>query len=246
QQGTRSKTIEGSHHRREGVYSAPHSGHGAKGSDFSRQHHDEAQQGTRSKTIEGSHHRREGGYSAPHSGHGAKGSDFSRQHHDEDAGSSVDLGTTTCEICACEKPCYPLKCCGKYMCQGCQQKVTICPYCRTFWRVLTGDQPPGTMSVQEIQDSAAGYEPFPTWRIKYFFPPGIQKDCHPNPGEYYKGGSRTAFLPATDHGLLVLTLLRLAFLRKLTFTIGHSLTTDRENSIVWNDIHHKTNLHSGP
>ncbi|CAG5131584.1 unnamed protein product, partial [Candidula unifasciata] len=41
QQGARSKTSQGSHYGSEGGYSASHSVYGAKGSDFSRQHHDE-------------------------------------------------------------------------------------------------------------------------------------------------------------------------------------------------------------
>ncbi|CAG5131585.1 unnamed protein product, partial [Candidula unifasciata] len=161
------------------------------------------------------------------------------------AGSSVDLAKTTCGICTFEKLCSPLKCCGKYMCQECQQKVVNCPYCRTFWSLLTGNQPPGTMSVYLKHVSVTGYESFPTWEIEYFFPSGNQKDNHPNPGERYTGMTRTAYLPATDQSFHVLKLLRLAFLRKLTFTIGRSLTSGRENSIVWNDIHHKTRLNGG-
>lgn len=38
----------------------------------------------------------------------------------------------------------------------------------------------------------------------------------------------------------VLKLLRKAWDRKLTFTIGTSVTTGAANTIVWNEIHHKT------
>lgn len=38
----------------------------------------------------------------------------------------------------------------------------------------------------------------------------------------------------------VLKLLRKAWDRKLTFTIGTSVTTGASNTIVWNEIHHKT------
>lgn len=38
----------------------------------------------------------------------------------------------------------------------------------------------------------------------------------------------------------VLKLLQKAWDRKLTFTIGTSVTTGALNTIVWNEIHHKT------
>ena len=40
--------------------------------------------------------------------------------------------------------------------------------------------------------------------------------------------------------LQVLKLLRIAFERQLTFTIGISVTTGLANTVTWNDIHHKT------
>jgi deltex-like protein len=43
----------------------------------------------------------------------------------------------------------------------------------------------------------------------------------------------------------VLELLREAFNRKLTFTVGRSVTTGLDNQIVWNGIHHKTSTSGG-
>ena len=46
----------------------------------------------------------------------------------------------------------------------------------------------------------------------------------------------------------VLKLLRVAWQRKLTFTIGSSVTTGATDTVVWNEIHHKTEStsnHSG-
>ena len=43
----------------------------------------------------------------------------------------------------------------------------------------------------------------------------------------------------------MLGLLRKAFDRKLIFTVGRSVTTGRDNQIVWNGIHHKTNTEGG-
>jgi deltex len=39
-----------------------------------------------------------------------------------------------------------------------------------------------------------------------------------------------------------LGLLRVAFDRRLIFTIGRSVTTGMEDVITWNEIHHKTEL----
>lgn len=36
-----------------------------------------------------------------------------------------------------------------------------------------------------------------------------------------------------------------AFDRKLTFTIGRSVTTGMDNQVVWNGIHHKTHTNGG-
>ena len=48
--------------------------------------------------------------------------------------------------------------------------------------------------------------------------------------------------------LQVLKLLKIAWERRLTFTIGTSVTTGAPNTVVWNEIHHKTEKmsnHSG-
>lgn len=42
----------------------------------------------------------------------------------------------------------------------------------------------------------------------------------------------------------MLRLLRVAWDRKLTFTIGTSVTTGTTDTVVWNEIHHKTESHS--
>ena len=42
--------------------------------------------------------------------------------------------------------------------------------------------------------------------------------------------------------LQVLKLLIKAWERRLTFTIGQSVTTGAQNMVVWNNIHHKTEI----
>ena len=69
----------------------------------------------------------------------------------------------------------------------------------------------------------------------------LQTD-HPKPGAQYQGITRTAFLPDNMEGREICALLKVAFERRLVFTIGTSRTTGREGVITWNDIHHKTDL----
>ncbi|KAI8789826.1 E3 ubiquitin-protein ligase DTX3, partial [Biomphalaria glabrata] len=68
---------------------------------------------------------------------------------------------------------------------------------------------------------------------------------HPNPGKPYSSMSRKAYLPSTIEAFDILLMLKLAFMRKLTFTIGDSLTLNMEDRIIWNGIHHKTSLNGG-
>ena len=69
---------------------------------------------------------------------------------------------------------------------------------------------------------------------------------HPNPGKWYHGTSRTAYLPDSKEGNNILKLLEKAFKAKLVFTIGRSTTTGADDRITWNDIHHKTSMFGGP
>lgn len=74
----------------------------------------------------------------------------------------------------------------------------------------------------------------------------LSQECHPSPGNPYKGTRRTAYLPANEKGTTVLHMLGRAFKQGLTFTIGFSRTTGRNNVVTWNDIHHKTRRSGGP
>jgi len=69
---------------------------------------------------------------------------------------------------------------------------------------------------------------------------------HPKPGQYYAGILRTAYLPDTREGREVLQLLRGAFDARLVFTIETSPISGLGNQIIWNDIHHNTNISGGP
>ncbi|XP_055899241.1 uncharacterized protein LOC106076456 isoform X2 [Biomphalaria glabrata] len=153
---------------------------------------------------------------------------------------------TDCPLCYDGKPSSLLHCCNIMICDSCFNKVQFCPYCRTVFKILTGNQPDGEMHVNYFKHKhAAGYEYCGVWEIQYYFKSGTQKENHPNPGKWYSSISRTAYLPDTSEGFDVLLLLKLSFMRRLTFTIGLSLTMNLEDKITWNDIHHKTSLDGG-
>ena len=59
------------------------------------------------------------------------------------------------------------------------------------------------------------------------------------------GFPRSAYFPDTNEGNEIVDLLKEAFKRHLVFTIGTSVTTGQTNTLVWNDIHHKTTLQPG-
>jgi deltex-like protein len=115
-----------------------------------------------------------------------------------------------------------------------------CPVCSMIYGKMIGDQPPGAMNVHVNKlMRCEGYPDTDTIVIEYRMHSGKRGDIS------FPGTGRTAYLPNTIEGNEVLTLLREAFDRKLIFTIGRSVTTGRDNQIVWNGIHHKTNLSGG-
>jgi len=52
-------------------------------------------------------------------------------------------------------------------------------------------------------------------------------------------------LPKNKEGEEVLELLKIAWNRRLIFTVGTSVTTGRSDNVVWAGIHHKTQTYGG-
>ena len=121
-----------------------------------------------------------------------------------------------------------------------KQEWVRCPVCFTIYGVMTGDQPDGEMtwSVNKLMH-CDGHPNVGTICINYAMNSVVRKGTH------YQGTHRHAYLPDNPGGREVLALLHEAFKRKLIFTLGRSVTTGRENQVVWNGIHHKTNLQGG-
>lgn len=94
-----------------------------------------------------------------------------------------------------------------------------CPVCSVIYGVMTGDQPDGTISINVDKNmKCAGYN-CGTIIINYNFKGGVRE------GRPFPGTSRTGYLPDNEEGRKVRDLLKIAFQRKLVFTIGRSVTT---------------------
>ncbi len=110
-----------------------------------------------------------------------------------------------------------------------------CPNCNKIYGIMSGNQPTGIFAVRIIKEKCSGFREN-TIQLYYEFPDG--------PG--YSGTTRNAYLPNNKEGKEVLALFKVAFDRKLMYTIGRSVTTGKDNCVVWNGVHHKTNLDGGP
>ena len=155
-----------------------------------------------------------------------------------------------CSICMDRNMNVTLKCSHRF-CKECidqwAKQTATCPVCNRPFGKVTGSQPAGgTMQSYVIRDSLPGYGRCGTIVITYNIPSGQQESVHPNPGKWYSGASRTAYLPDNKEGNELHVLLRKAFEARLVFTVGRSITTGADNVVTWNDIHHKTSTYGGP
>lgn len=110
-----------------------------------------------------------------------------------------------------------------------------------------GKCPSGTMEYRKISSNCSGFGNLTvgTIVIEYSIPGGIQKSFHSNPGTYYSGAFRTAYIPATAEGWDLLVRMQYSFGHGLMFTVGTSLTSCRPNVVTWASIHNKTNMSGG-
>ncbi|CAK81931.1 unnamed protein product (macronuclear) [Paramecium tetraurelia] len=145
----------------------------------------------------------------------------------------------TCEQLVVGLPCdhyYHMECLTHCI----KEQHIQCPICGRIYGIKTGDQPDGEMIYHiEYNTHCESYEDQGTIVIYYNMYPGQRN------GQNFPSTHRQAFLPDTPEGRQVFRLLKLAFERKLIFTVGRSVTTGKDNRIVWNGIHHKTSLMGG-
>lgn len=118
-----------------------------------------------------------------------------------------------------------------------------CSLCGQILGDKFGDMPEtGVMSYKVIPKGLPGFENYHSIQITYNFQNGTQTARHPHPGRpYYAiGFPRTAFLPDTDRGRLVLALLEQAF------NTGHTFRVDPAGGdVVWGSIPHRTEFAGG-
>ncbi|KAF2976671.1 hypothetical protein EK904_010925 [Melospiza melodia maxima] len=108
-----------------------------------------------------------------------------------------------------------------------------CPSCKTIYGEKTGTQPKGKMEISTFPQSLPGHKDCGTIRIVYHISRGIQGPEHPNPGMPYtaRGFPRYCYLPDNEKGRKVLELLKVAWKRRLIFTVGTSNTTGESNTV---------------
>ncbi|KAJ6638327.1 Protein deltex [Pseudolycoriella hygida] len=123
-----------------------------------------------------------------------------------------------------------------------------CPVCGIVYGEKIGNQPKGTMTWLVIPQSLPGHEGQNTIQIVYNIVSGIQNGEHPHPGRAFfaVGFPRTCYLPDCPLGRKVLRFLKIAFDRRLLFSIGRSATTGHEDVVIWNSVDHKTQFSMFP
>ncbi|XP_072042112.1 uncharacterized protein [Amphiura filiformis] len=167
-----------------------------------------------------------------------------------DAATSPPPSNASCPICmdTMTNP-TTLSECKHSFCAACIDKAmklkALCPVCGVVYGQLYGNQPAGTMTNYVEPTDLPGYEGCGTIVISYRFPDGTQGEDHPNPGQPFRGTARMAYIPNNIEGQEIFRLLEKAFKARLLFTIGQSVTTGEQNTVIWNDIHHKTRRTGG-
>ncbi|KAM6972686.1 E3 ubiquitin-protein ligase DTX4-like [Aplochiton taeniatus] len=141
---------------------------------------------------------------------------------------------------------YHLQCVRALYDDGNKDGSLQCPSCQTIYGSKTGSQPPGKMQYHVIPHSLPGHPDCHTIRIIYTIPPATQGPEHPNPGKPFtaRGFPRHCYLPDNHKGRKVLRLLLEAWDRRLVFSVGTSSTTGEGDTVVWNQLHHKTEFGS--
>ncbi len=137
-----------------------------------------------------------------------------------------------CEHKVCAK-CYKEINITRKTMSGISHNSIKCPFCQIVSGTIVGTCPDGTMKVKTLKTRCEGYEDVGSIEIHYFI--------NDSNGYYL---NRVAYLPDNDEGREILELLKIAWDRRISFTIGTSITTGAENTVVWN-IHHKTNPSGG-
>ena len=159
--------------------------------------------------------------------------------------------TEACVIChdtLSSKPCSALAVCSHVFHTVCVQEAfkrkPECPVCRKAVSSPQGKSPSGIMQISVAPMMCSGFSEN-TLAITYMMQAGIQMNYHDNPGHHQPGKRVTAYLPNNADGQQLLKRLKYAFMHGLTFRVGTSATTGKQNQCTWASIHHKTSYSGG-
>ncbi|CAN7988061.1 unnamed protein product, partial [Ixodes pacificus] len=129
------------------------------------------------------------------------------------------------------------------MCQSSPQAGHLqCPVCKALHGVKSGNQPPGHMSCTLLPVSLPGYEGCGTIRVNYHISPGIQVVPLPPHAEHcttplQRVSPRRRRRRRTSSSA--------SGRRRRRLTGAQSTTTGEEDTVTWNEIHQKTQMHGG-
>ena len=140
---------------------------------------------------------------------------------------------------------FHIKCAEQIVLSQPKETFFECPVCKEIQGTKIGNQPDsGTMTISRSLIDVPGYSGKGAIVVEYDFPNGIQGQHNPHPGMPYYADHfpRVSYFPATQRGIKVVRLMKIAFDRRLIFTIGRSATTGMDDAIIWNSIHHKTKI----
>jgi len=119
-----------------------------------------------------------------------------------------------------------------------------CPLCGHHYE-MPGPQPTGELTVSTTLRDCDGHTGQGSIQLHYTFGGGVQGRQHPKPGQRYSGTERVAYLPNSEQGKKAAELLKKVFLAGKMFIIGTSVTSGKEDTVVYGGVHIKTKTSGG-
>ncbi|KAM4622702.1 uncharacterized protein O3C94_020442 [Discoglossus pictus] len=149
------------------------------------------------------------------------------------------------ELCdECKKDSFTIKAsCGHFLCGSCvSREAGKCLVCLDGRREDAKPVLKVNMIHKKMSLSLPGYDRYPSIKIIYEVPDGVQGVGHPHPGNLYQGKRFEAYLPDNLEGQRLLRLLEKALQQGLTFKIQ---PMEDKDIVTWNCIPHKTSPDGG-
>lgn len=117
-----------------------------------------------------------------------------------------EIDSTAVKLENCVDHFFHLSCLHSLLLSGSENHIK-CPVCQQIYGKKTGDQPDGSMTVDYQADlHCSGYPKVGTLVIQYHFPNGVRR------GVAFRGTHRVAYIPATEEGKVVCSLLMVALI----------------------------------